>query len=1297
MRAALADPTKCLPGLRRAAASTLLALLLVPPAASAAPSVELIWTSTTGSGTPGTSVIEAANGDVLEAEIRLSPDAQGIAGYSISLEFDRDLVNELDLVSSAPVANPEWPIDLTTVPMSTTESTGSTLGNVLSYGAACAVAPPCGPTSGTYVIGTVSFSVNTPSSDGDDVFTGIFNTGADDIIASDQLTPLGLTATYLDAAVNAPPPAVPYAAVATVSASGGRSQFPADIDGDGDLDVVVADGSDASAWSTHTIYSSAGGPRWVHAADVDGDGDLDVLAAEPSLDAFTWYENDGTPAVGAWSRYVVDSLSTGARSAVAADVDGDGDLDLVTASETANEVAWFENDGTPKTTPWTFHDIAGATTSGPITAHPADVDGDGDLDVLAGSYNTSALYWFENDGTPASGTWTAHTVFTGVSTPATVVPGDVDGDGDLDAVLTSYGGNGVAWYENDGTPAVGTWTGRTVATGLFGAFDLKVADADADGDLDVLAASYLDHRITLHVNDGAAVPGWTEQELSSTALNATSVGAADLDGDGDLDVLGGASGLFVTGWFENLILHRSAAFPGSGNVGPIVYRPYDVSLGDLDGDGDLDVVAGDHPPLGFGQVRWYENTAGDGSAWTQATLGSTPDRPTEQLPADVDGDGDLDVLATAFNDDVTGWYENLNGDASSWSALAVIDSPANGPSGIDAADLDRDGELDVVTLGATDDTVRIHLNDGGGASWTTSLRTSVTINPAEVVLEDVNGDGAIDIVVGATGDAGSGEVLWLENDLGAGATWPVHTISSVEPGAEDLVAADFDGDGDVDAATVDSFPSVLVWHENSGDGSTWTRHEITNPSCRPSSLAARDLDADGDLDLVVTGTDGSAIGCFEVLWYENAAGDGSAWTEHMLDDANQAVGGVDTGDIDGDGKPDVVVGNRFGPKPIVWYANRGGQFSLPTTGAPSTGILENALDDVMRIDVTHEGRSGDGDLELVAVELRFEDELGAPLSDLDLDDLLVGVSLAVDNGDGVFGAGDPPVASLQHPFSLGDTGLVTLTGVDDSADVQVAQGTPRTYFVVLAVEGTASSASPNRFQVVHLTESSSTAQERDQNVALDLEYLADTGSGVVQALDPVLDQDSDGLSNQQEIDTTGTDPLDADTDGDGLSDGDEVNLHGSNPLATDTDGDGMDDAAEVAQGSDPTDPDADLDGVCDGADPAPSLPCAPGPDVCPNVSDPLQANSDAFPAGDVCQCGDVNEDGVVDATDLQIASEHLVGRTESGSFVAKHCNVIGPSDGGATDCDVRDLYVLERAVGGDGALLENACDAYQGL
>jgi hypothetical protein len=130
----------------------------------------------------------------------------------------------------------------------------------------------------------------------------------------------------------------------------------------------------------------------------------------------------------------------------------------------------------------------------------------------------------------------------------------------------------------------------------------------------------------------------------------------------------------------------------------------------------------------------------------------------------------------------------------------------------------------------------------------------------------------------------------------------------------------------------------------------------------------------------------------------------------------------------------------------------------------------------------------------------------------------------------------------------------------------------------------------------------------------------------------------------------------------------------------------------VALGTDPLDPDHDDDTICDGGGTGGGA-CTAGPDNCPFVPNPGQANSDGLLAGDDCQCGDVNGDLAVDALDLQIAREKLVGATLSGSFDVARCDFTGA---GGTVCEVDDLMVLERLVLGASTSSENACSAYGG-
>jgi hypothetical protein len=102
-------------------------------------------------------------------------------------------------------------------------------------------------------------------------------------------------------------------------------------------------------------------------------------------------------------------------------------------------------------------------------------------------------------------------------------------------------------------------------------------------------------------------------------------------------------------------------------------------------------------------------------------------------------------------------------------------------------------------------------------------------------------------------------------------------------------------------------------------------------------------------------------------------------------------------------------------------------------------------------------------------------------------------------------------------------------------------------------------------------------------------------------------------------------------------------------------------------------------------------------DNCPFVSNLSQTNSDGLSAGDACQCGDLNNDGVVNAADALLASQHVVGRTIANpSFDLARCNVIGEPDGGVSDCDIADIFVLQRFLAGGSVTVANSCDAYTG-
>jgi len=335
----------------------------------------------------------------------------------------------------------------------------------------------------------------------------------------------------------------------------------------------------------------------VKTEDVDQDGDLDIVTASYE-GMIAWYENDGATPPGPWTRHVVTTFADGALSVFTARLDGDADLDFLTGTFNTNEVMWFENGSLPD--PWEKHLISfDAPFVDDVWA--ADLDDDGDTDAIA-SYNPT-IAWYESDGASTPQFHSEHVLTLGSGAEA-VQSVDLDEDGDIDVVAA-------AWYENDGAPDP-SFTTRMVATGPHGAVQsVFVKDVDRDGDLDILWAE--DNRISWHENDGGAPPAWTHHVVSTTAQFAMDVYANDLDGDTDLDILSASFDDDKIAWYES-----DGGSPPSfveRVITTVAWGARAVHAADLDGDGDVDVLSGtqrDHDLVWYVNELNYADTDGDG-------------------------------------------------------------------------------------------------------------------------------------------------------------------------------------------------------------------------------------------------------------------------------------------------------------------------------------------------------------------------------------------------------------------------------------------------------------------------------------------------------------------------------------------------------------------------------------------------------------------------------------------------------------------------------------------------------------
>jgi hypothetical protein len=288
-----------------------------------------------------------------------------------------------------------------------------------------------------------------------------------------------------------------------------------DVDGDGDLDVVIVknlrgdllwfenDGTptDNQLWQRYVITTDLPGAYDVALADFDRDGDLDVAASSWVVgNQFAWFENDGTPHSGAWDKHMIEQEIAETRAMRAADFDGDGDDDLFGTARIAGEVIWYENRKGPNSILWKKHAIDVDVTP-PAHGNPADMDRDGDVDVVVAlgfgyrsnvpgsehDHEDNRIVWYENDG--RGGDWKMHVLVAGFDDAFEAIAGDLDGDGDLDVVATSWRNPGrVVWLENHGDPK-GKWTLHPLKENWRGANQVIIADLNGDGRLDIAACA----------------------------------------------------------------------------------------------------------------------------------------------------------------------------------------------------------------------------------------------------------------------------------------------------------------------------------------------------------------------------------------------------------------------------------------------------------------------------------------------------------------------------------------------------------------------------------------------------------------------------------------------------------------------------------------------------------------------------------------------------------------------------------------------------------------------------------------
>ena len=359
--------------------------------------------------------------------------------------------------------------------------------------------------------------------------------------------------------------------------------------------------------------------------DIDNDGDLEVVVGSKDDYVYAWH-HDGR-LVDGWPQATSGSV---VASPALVDIDGDGYLEIVVGSLDDKVYVWRYNGeiviGWPQ------------KAGGDVRSSPAigDIDNDGDLEIVIGtnSFSDNAWAWHHNGGLVAG--WPKDIGYYVNSTPTLA---DLDGDGDLEIVLLSMGSGDVCILHHDGSPVsgwpthIGSWTEYN---------DAAIGDIDKDEDLEVVVAA--GQKVYTWHHNGVLLTNWPVTLIYSGVSSPT---LADLDGDGDLEIVVSVFRYSTPGKYSVYILHHDGSIASGWPIAKSTYG--NPVVGDIDADGDMEVIFGSDDD---GKVYAFHY---DGTSVTGFPLSTGDIINSTVAITDLDGDGDIELVVGSYDDKVHVW------------------------------------------------------------------------------------------------------------------------------------------------------------------------------------------------------------------------------------------------------------------------------------------------------------------------------------------------------------------------------------------------------------------------------------------------------------------------------------------------------------------------------------------------------------------------------------------------------------------------------------------------------------------